>query len=55
MRPPAPAWTVVLQLCPQASARGGVGGLREKQGVGDKASLAAGRAGAALPAVRALG
>lgn len=55
MRLPAPAWTLVLQLCPHAGAHDGVGGLRGKQGVGDKASLAAGRAGAAQPAVRALG
>lgn len=55
MRPPAPAWTVVLQLCPHTDARGGVGGPRGKQGAGDQVSLAAGRAGAALPAVRALG
>lgn len=55
MRLPAPAWTLVLQLCPHAGAHDGVGGLRGKQGVGDKASLAAGRAGAAQPAVKALG
>lgn len=55
MRLPAPAWTVLLLLCPHAGAHDGVRGLRGKQGVGDKASLTAGRAGAALPAVRALG